>query len=242
MPDQVEMLLLALQQPDGPLLLRKLSEKDPFVLNAVTVLTLGLRAAKIGLNLPRQLVQVPAAQAHHQSKLAQDSEAQASRPSKVRAWRRGCTRPSPAANRCGYAFRMAQKAAKQKAAAAKAGTEREDKRTKALAKNPDANMPTAAAVRPFAARSFRRRTHRSLATTDTSASDTAHAVTVPSRAAGSGRWPRVVLAAVLVMASLDALTRVLTPLLDPSPHHLLPHRCTHHRRPKHWLPTTLFGT
>jgi len=31
MPDQVEMLLLALQQPDGPLLLRKLSEKDPFV-------------------------------------------------------------------------------------------------------------------------------------------------------------------------------------------------------------------
>ena len=121
---------------------------------------------------------------------------------------------------------MAQKAAKQKAAAAKAGTEREDKFTKALAKNPDANMPTAAAVRPFAARSFRRRirTHRSLATTDTSASDTA--VTVPSRAAGSGRWPRVVLAAVLVMASLDALTRVLTPLLDPSPHHLiLPPQC-----------------
>ena len=42
MPDQVEMLLLlllalALQKPDGPLLLRKLSEKDPFVLNAVTV-------------------------------------------------------------------------------------------------------------------------------------------------------------------------------------------------------------
>ena len=41
MPDQVEMLVLALQQPDGPLLLQKLSE-DPFVFNAVGVLNLSL--------------------------------------------------------------------------------------------------------------------------------------------------------------------------------------------------------
>ena len=46
MPDQVEMLVLALQRPDGPLLLQKLSEDDPFVFNAVGVLNLSLASVR----------------------------------------------------------------------------------------------------------------------------------------------------------------------------------------------------
>ena len=99
-------------------------------------------------------------------------------------------------------------------------------------------MPTAAAARPFAARPDAKPTDAP-ATTDTSASDTA--ATVPGRAAGAGRWPLVVLVAVLVMASLHAVLGEHALIghiawAAEEPHHTPEPQ---HHTPDHWLPLSI---
>jgi hypothetical protein len=98
MPDQVETLVIALQRPDGLMLLRKLFEMDSIASNAVGVLSLCFKSLKVGQGHPQKLVQVPATQAPP---------------------RRGCPQPEKdpgEANRQGFARRKARQAAKTDAA------------------------------------------------------------------------------------------------------------------------------